>query len=890
MAVARPERAPPHNLDAEASLLGAALLSSTAAEVLVADTVTADFYKPPHAHIADAIRRLVEAQTPVDAVTVGEELRRSGLLSELDGGAHYLLQLQNVTPAISGARRYAKIVHDTSTLRQLIYAATQIADLGYSNVGDPASAITAAAGLVEQLIDGSLVAVSGWDVANIAALLATDLEPEQASILHRSDGGALLYPAKMHVFQAEPSSGKAQPVDTPILTPSGWRLMGTLRPGETVIGSDGKPTGILAVHPQGIIDVYTVTLSDGSSTRCSARHLWTTYSHNDHERNGTGTTRTTLGVRDLLQRGKTRRDLFLPPNPIVEFATSEPLPVDPYLLGLLLGDGGLSKHSGVTFTSCDQELHDAIARLVPAPVRPSRIGRYGVQLSTPRGQPNPLLRSLQRLQLVGISTLDRFVPDRYLRAAPSDRLALLQGLLDTDGTVSGGVTFDTASPMLASAVIELVRGLGGRASSTTRATGYRRPDGERRECLPAFRVWIRLPRVIEPFRLTRQRARLLALPRRVSPARRQIVSVTPTTPADCRCITVAKADGIYLTENMIPTHNSWLALVAVVEILDLGGSAIYLDFEDTAGGIIRRLLALGATPDQLAARFDYRQIATKFGAAEKVELARSLDRLNPDLVVIDGVGEALTRQGFSEDKADDVNVWTDMLPRPIARTGAAVLMLDHVAKDPEQRGRWARGSGAKLAVVDGASYQIKVRTSFSRHRSGRVDMIVAKDRPGGVGAIGETAAQVSIDPHADGARVVIRLDPHAVDQAATDSWKPTVLMGRLFRALEDASMPLTAGGLLNLVHSDKASMKREALARLIAEGYLAEASGRPKTLRILRQYETGAGDSDRRNAPAWREPPPELFDNTDGNDGSEIDVDDPAYRAHLASFYDKPEF
>lgn len=519
-------RIPPHNLDAEMSLLGAALLSADAAAVLVAGTQVRDFYKPTHQYVAQAIRYLITIEAPVDAVTVGEELRRAGLTAEM-GGAEYLLALQNITPAISNAARYAKAVRDTSTLRRLIAAAAGIADAAYNEPDDPGSAITKAGELLGELSAEDLETLSSFDVADVAALLDTDLEPEQATMLKRSDGGALLYPGKVHVFQAEPSSGK-----------------------------------------------------------------------------------------------------------------------------------------------------------------------------------------------------------------------------------------------------------------------------------------------------------------------------------------------------------TWLALHAVVEVLELGGSAVYWDFEDTGSGILRRALALGATPHQLRTRFDYRQISGRFGPAEKLELSRILDRMNPDLVIIDGMVEALGREGLSEDKADDVVRWFDAVPRPIARTGAAVLILDHVAKDPEQRGRWARGSGAKLGAVDGASYQIKVRTSFSRHRPGRVDAIVAKDRPGGVGAIGETAAQITIEPHADGARVMVRLDPHSVDVATTDSWKPTVLMGKLWAALAEASVPLTATGLLALVHSDKASMKKEALARLQSEGYVAEATGRPKTLRIVKQYEHAPiNEAGQKLAPAWREAPPELFDHdhVDTSDTSWMD-------------------
>lgn len=300
---------------------------------------------------------------------------------------------------------------------------------------------------------------------------------------------------------------------------------------------------------------------------------------------------------------------------------------------------------------------------------------------------------------------------------------------------------------------------------------------------------------------------------------------------------------------------SMIACAAVCEVLALGGSAGYLDYEDMPAGILGRLLAQGAQADALAERFYYTRPLGRFGPAEQIELQRAIDRYNFDLVIIDGVGESLSRQGLSEDKADDVVRWYDMLPRMIARTGAAVLVLDHVAKDPENRGRWARGSGAKLGAIDGATYQVKVRQAFSRHRAGRVELVVAKDRPGGVGAIGETVASIKIEPYGGGERIVITIDPHNTDVAPSDSWKPTVIMGKVWTALNESASPLTATGVAALVHSDKPRLVKEAIARLLAEGFIAETGRRPKTLRVVKPYDGAPVTS----APAWRgEPPAEL--------------------------------
>src|SRR3954451_25266573 len=114
-----------HNLNPEESLLGALLLSRDVGDQIGNVGVGMDpFYKPAHQHIYAPIRGLMAIGQPVDAVTVADELRRNGLLDEI-GGAQTLLELQNATPAISNASRYAKIVQDTAMLRKLIGVASE---------------------------------------------------------------------------------------------------------------------------------------------------------------------------------------------------------------------------------------------------------------------------------------------------------------------------------------------------------------------------------------------------------------------------------------------------------------------------------------------------------------------------------------------------------------------------------------------------------------------------------------------------------------------------------------------------------------------------------------------------------------------------------------------
>ena len=141
-------RTPPHNLDAEASLLGAMLLDGNPVGLGIEMGLDpSDFYKPSHGHIYAAIRSLSAQGEAVDAVTVSEELRRSNLLDDM-GGLNFLNELQNATPSVSSAGRYIRIVRDTAILRRLIKGASDIADIGYSSPADVQAAIDKAEQIV----------------------------------------------------------------------------------------------------------------------------------------------------------------------------------------------------------------------------------------------------------------------------------------------------------------------------------------------------------------------------------------------------------------------------------------------------------------------------------------------------------------------------------------------------------------------------------------------------------------------------------------------------------------------------------------------------------------------------------------------------------------------
>jgi len=210
-------RVPPHNLEAEASLLGALLLSKEAMSAVAEMGLNAgDFYKPAHQHLYEAVRVLVSTGQAVDVVTVAEELRRSGLLDDI-GGPSFLLDLQAATPAISNAARYARIVQDTALLRRLITVAGEIAELGYDEPDDVVKVLDEAESKVFEIAEHR-VTDSTKQIGDLLGLAMADLERvyENGNTITGTATGYTdldellsgLQPSTLNVVGARPSMGK----------------------------------------------------------------------------------------------------------------------------------------------------------------------------------------------------------------------------------------------------------------------------------------------------------------------------------------------------------------------------------------------------------------------------------------------------------------------------------------------------------------------------------------------------------------------------------------------------------------------------------------------------------------------------------------------------------
>jgi replicative DNA helicase len=562
------ERIPPHNIEAEESVLGSMLMSKDAIAEALELLREEDFYRPAHRTVFRTVLELYSKGQAVDAVTVSEHLRRDGVLQDI-GGAPFLFTLVSGVPTAANAGYYGRIVKEAGTLRRLIDVGTRIVQLGFETPQDAERAVDHAESLVYQVAQGRV----SEDYQSLREVLTPAVEaidrlhndhreitgiPTGFPLLDRVTSG--LQNSNLIIVAARPAVGKALALDTPLPTPTGWTTMGEVAVGDRLIGADGKPTTVIAatevMHGR---PCYEVEFSDGTVIVADAHHQWLTETRASRKSawaaargyNRTRTQRifpsvkTTEEILATLHCNRAERRLnHAVANTRPLDLPEQKLPLPPYALGAWLGDGHTAS---ARITTADPEI---IVYLEADGLRvvPRRGLLYSLHLS--EGPPVPgILRSLGVLGA-------RHIPAAYLRASEAQRRALLAGLLDTDGTVTNGgaVQFGVTSRRLAEDVRELIVSLGYRCSLTTK-----RVNGRTESSSTAYTITFST--TDDVFRLERKR---LLHKERKGPGRtgkRLVTAVRSIPSVPVRCVEVDSPDHLYLaSRSMLPTHNSTLGL------------------------------------------------------------------------------------------------------------------------------------------------------------------------------------------------------------------------------------------------------------------------------------------------------------------------------------------
>jgi hypothetical protein len=346
--------------------------------------------------------------------------------------------------------------------------------------------------------------------------------------------------------------GKALPLETRVWTPTGSTPLACVRVGDLVIGGTGEPTKVIGVYPQGRLPVWIVELSDGRSIQCSEDHLWAVQSAHHRHRGQPGKVVTTQQLAADLTRKNGSSKWFLPAHPVLNFPHIT-LPVDPYILGVLLGDGCLTIKSRVLFSTADQDLLNEVQRRLPPglTIKKSSGDNYDYRISSSTQlRYNPVLTALREIGLHGHGAASKTIPKDYLLSSVEQRLDLLHGLMDTDGYVckeDNSVEFYSISRGLVEGVRELVESLGGTARLKTKKTTHK----------PCYVLRIALHPEHNPFWLPRKATAYH--PRTKYPPTRAVRAVYPSPDSaelPMACVKVAAADGLFQVAENITTHNT----------------------------------------------------------------------------------------------------------------------------------------------------------------------------------------------------------------------------------------------------------------------------------------------------------------------------------------------
>lgn len=420
----------------------------------------------------------------------------------------------------------------------------------------------------------------------------------------------------IHYIAIQPrQTGKAQPLNSLIKTPTGWTRMGDLKVGDVVSAPDGTSTNVIGVYPQGTKPIYRITFEDGRYADCCDEHLWKVYNRYWCPESTQWRVIPLSEIRKRLQdHPNTEAGLFVPLQAPAAKADVQ-LPLDPYVIGALLGDGGLSSDHAVYFTSQDDFIVDEIKRLVPDDVEVIHHDKISYRLvsktRTRVDNTTPLLSTLRELNMLEKHSHTKSIPLMYMSASPAQKLALLQGLMDTDGTVdqSSSSSFCTTSLVMAGQVQYLVRSLGGICKIRERHPHYTH-NGERREGRIAYQLNIRINDPKSLFRLPRKLDRLSDNYKSAGKLKLGIKSVEYLGIQEAQCIEVDHPDHLYITDNFVVTHNTIIACAILAHILYVAGTNITMQLYTKDAKLVQEnVVRIKTMREALPNYFLHKQIA-----------------------------------------------------------------------------------------------------------------------------------------------------------------------------------------------------------------------------------------------------------------------------------------
>lgn len=357
-------------------------------------------------------------------------------------------------------------------------------------------------------------------------------------------------------------TGKAQPLTSKIMTNNGWKLMGDIAIGDMVLGEDGTYNPVSGIFPQGEQEVFRITFEDGRTAECTSDHLWNIYCHDYPERNRI--INTTELSRKLNKKAYAKR-LYVPLiSPNTNTWPTKELPIHPYVLGVILGDGHVSVDGYVAITTADQDIVDRVTKFLPrdtiiAPVAGDHL-EFAIRNKVKYSKyGNTVKAAMISLGINGKKSFNKIIPTEYLNGSLEQRFELLKGLIDTDGYIgsTGDISYCTTSSIMANQIRELIWSLGGLCKIKTRLPSYTY-KGEKKTGRLAYNLSIRLKNRHNLVSLPRKLERLSVNYQYNESLRLKVCNIERIRLEECQCIMIDSQTHLYVTDNYVVTHNTYI--------------------------------------------------------------------------------------------------------------------------------------------------------------------------------------------------------------------------------------------------------------------------------------------------------------------------------------------
>ena len=369
-------------------------------------------------------------------------------------------------------------------------------------------------------------------------------------------------------------SSKAQPLYSKVLTPNGWTTMGELGVGDFVTTPKNTPAKILEVHPFSQKNVYEFTFKDGRVVRSCEDHLWNVRVRNSLSakvisKNDIDTVTTRFIVDNI-------DNLTFSVPLCEEIGSTEDidLPIDPYLMGLLLAEGHLGNRISIsTADSFIVEYLEEAAKSLGCYLKKAGSYDYFFNMegfipgNQTTGTTNPIKKKIEELGLLDTRSNSKFIPEIYLKASIAQKWELIQGLMDGDGTVSPAPSLVTTSEVMANQFVDLARSLGCYSSIHKKPSTFTY-KGEKKSGLDVYNVTIinKCPKKI--FKLPRKKDQMLE---QYQGGRYELMNkiskVEYVGKEDVQCILIDDSDHLYLTDGFTVTHNTYIPSVIACDML-----------------------------------------------------------------------------------------------------------------------------------------------------------------------------------------------------------------------------------------------------------------------------------------------------------------------------------